>query len=151
MKHIKLFEDVAAKKRVELKRKARKAGYDVGDTVYNRLAKRNLTVISDEDHSFLSDEANKNWTYDNNTFTELSDYCTLGAIGESPDVYSLVKKGGFVKQFKPSSYQANEKVDKLYNKVIDLIRSQEYKALNQDEYYALGIKLKKFFNDNIIE
>lgn len=58
--------------------------------------------------------------------------------------FELVKKAEDINKF------SHSKVEKLYQKVIDLIRSHEYKKLTEDEYYELGKKLKKFFNDNVI-
>ena len=53
--------------------------------------KKNITIISDEDYDKVMDKAKKDWAYNNNTFKKIGDdFCTLGAVGENLDIYSLV-------------------------------------------------------------
>ena len=54
--------------------KARKAGYNVGDTVYNYNMKKRLIITNDF----------KKITSDGN-------YCSLGAVGEFPESYTKIK------------------------------------------------------------
>lgn len=146
MKHLKEFsinENKEAKERVTLKRKARNAGYDIGDIVYNIKLKKNITIISDEDYSRLNDESKKKWTYNDNTFEDMMNYCTLGAVGENLNYYSLVKKA----DSKSSKYFSFSEVEKTYNKITNIIR-QDIRDFNKDEYISFQEMIKKFLDEN---
>lgn len=56
--------------------KAIKLGYNIGDIVYNKIMKKNLTVVKD---------------FQKYPSKERETSCTLGAIGENPNDYFKVK------------------------------------------------------------
>lgn len=57
-------------------RRALKKGYNVGDSVYNRLTQKTMTIVLDS-KTVLADKQDR--------------YCTLGAVGEYPDTYRLAE------------------------------------------------------------
>lgn len=135
MKHIKKLNEAITSN----EEKARAAGYEIGDVVYNRKMGKNLTIISNEDYE-------KNYGFGKPTSDS---WCTLGAVGEFPGNYSLQRKYQDIK--KNLDDKSFNKINSAFDEVLSLIRSPKYQSFSDDEYLALMMKLKKWFNRNVIE
>lgn len=58
---------------IDYEARARKNGYEIGDTVYNHKMQKRLIIAKYDRELFASDK-----------------YCTLGAVGEFPETYTKI-------------------------------------------------------------
>lgn len=81
---IKKFNEI--NESISPEQKARNKGYEVGDLVYNNILKKNIKIVDDKE-KVIGDG-----------------FCTLGAVGENPSVYTKVEvpkdKSDYIKQKK---------------------------------------------------
>ena len=101
---------------IDNENKARKKGYNIGDTVYNHIMQKRLIIAPKYDRELFSGDK----------------YCTLGAVGEFPENYTKISSSTNDPQRARLPHEINIKkaITDAYNKA--LIPKEELKSFIND-------------------
>jgi hypothetical protein len=122
---IKRFDEINEKSNVA---KAIAAGYHVGDSVYNNIIKKYMTIAPMEMDT-----------------TKYGDtYCSLGAIGENPKIYSKDTRG-FKTEYSTSHLAKDKWVTSLKENIDYLLHNKHYTVLELKKLISDYIETTKSF------
>lgn len=125
MKNLKRFDELNEKSNAA---KAIAAGYKVGDSVYNSITKKYMKVAP----------------MDMDTSKYGVEYCSLGAIGENPKIYSKDNRG-FKTEYSTSHLAKDKWVTSLKENIDYLLHNKHYTSLELKKLISDYIETTKSF------